>query len=155
MPTIRPVTAADHDAVWSIFHVDVAPGDTYAFDPAISRADALAYWLHADARCFVTEHEGAIVGTCIVKPNQPGQGAHVANAAFMVASEARDLGIGRAMGEHCLREARRLGYRAMQFNFVVSTNEPAVRLGRTWASRSWARCQAHSAIRARGSSTRT
>ena len=128
MPTIRPATIADHDAIWSIFHAVVAPGDTYAFAPAITRADALAYWLHPDARCYVAEHDDAIVGTYIVKPNQPGQGAHVANAAFMVAPHARGLGVGRAMGDHCLAEARRLGYRAMQFNFVVSTNEPAVRL---------------------------
>ena len=128
MPTLRPATVDDQDAIWSIFHAVVAPGDTYAFEPAIGRADALAYWLHPDARCYVAQHEGAIVGTYIVKPNQPGQGAHVANAAFMVAPVARGLGVGRAMGEHCLREARRLRYRAMQFNFVVSTNEPAVRL---------------------------
>ena len=128
MPTLRPATVDDQDAIWSIFHAVVAPGDTYAFEPAIGRADALAYWLHPHARCYVAQHESAIVGTYIVKPNQPGQGAHVANAAFMVAPVARGLGVGRAMGEHCLREARRLGYRAMQFNFVVSTNEPAVRL---------------------------
>ena len=69
-----------------------------------------------------------IVGTYILRPNQSGGGSHVANAAFMVAPEARGQGIGRAMGEHCLSEARRLGFRAMQFNFVVSTNESAVRL---------------------------
>jgi ribosomal protein S18 acetylase RimI-like enzyme len=128
MPILRPAAPADEDAIWSIFHSVVAPGDTYAFDPAISREDALAYWLHPDARCYVAEHGGAIVGTYVVKANQPGQGAHVANAAFMVAPAARGLGVGRAMGEHCLREARRIGFRAMQFNFVVSTNEPAVRL---------------------------
>jgi ribosomal protein S18 acetylase RimI-like enzyme len=69
-----------------------------------------------------------IVGTYILRPNQSGGGSHVANAAFMVAPEARGQGIGRAMGEHCLSEARRLGFRAMQFNFVVSTNQSAVRL---------------------------
>ena len=128
MPILRPATEADHDAIWSIFHAVVAPGDTYDFDPRTSREDALAYWLHPDARCYVALHEGAIAGTYIVRANHPGQGAHVANAAFMVAPSARGRGLGRAMGEHCLREAHRLGYRAMQFNFVVSTNEPAVRL---------------------------
>jgi ribosomal protein S18 acetylase RimI-like enzyme len=60
--------------------------------------------------------------------NQAGGGAHVANAAFIVSKDARGKGIGRAMGEHCLKEARRLGFRAMQFNFVVSSNESAVKL---------------------------
>jgi ribosomal protein S18 acetylase RimI-like enzyme len=46
----------------------------------------------------------------------------------MVPASSRGKGIGRAMAEHCLSEARRFGFRAMQFNFVVSTNELAVRL---------------------------
>jgi ribosomal protein S18 acetylase RimI-like enzyme len=69
-----------------------------------------------------------ILGTYILKANQPGLGSHVANAGFMVAPSAQGRGIGRTMGEHCLREAQRLGFRAMQFNFVVSTNETALRL---------------------------
>src|SRR4029077_10670361 len=69
-----------------------------------------------------------VVGSYTLHPNHPGTGAHVANAAFIVAKAARGQGIGRAMGEHCLNEARRLGFRAMQFNFVVSTNESAVKL---------------------------
>ena len=104
--------------------------NTYTFDPQISREDALAYWLHADADTYVAEHDRSIVGTYILKANQPGAGAHVANAAFMVDARARGLGIGRAMAEHCLAEARRFGFRAMQFNFVVSTNESALRLWR-------------------------
>jgi ribosomal protein S18 acetylase RimI-like enzyme len=76
----------------------------------------------------VAESGGQVVGTYILKPNQPALGSHVANAAFMVSPAARGLGVGKRMGEHCLVEARRLGFRAMQFNFVVSTNEAAVRL---------------------------
>jgi ribosomal protein S18 acetylase RimI-like enzyme len=76
----------------------------------------------------VAESGGRVVGTYLLRPNRPGLGSHVANAAFMVSPSARGLGVGRAMGEHCLAEARRLGYRAMQFNFVVSTNEAAVKL---------------------------
>ena len=76
----------------------------------------------------MAERDGHIVGIYTLHSNQSGGGAHVANAAFMVPAVARGQGIGRAMGEHCLREARRLGFRAMQFNFVVSTNESAVKL---------------------------
>jgi GNAT superfamily N-acetyltransferase len=148
---IRVATEADRDAIWKIFHEVVAAGDTYAIDPNISREDALAYWFAPGTHTYVAEREsvgdggavpgkpaasltvavtraGPIVGTYILRPNQSGGGSHVANAAFMVAPDARGQGIGRAMGEHCLSEARRLGFSAMQFNFVVSTNESAIHL---------------------------
>jgi len=125
---IRRATPLDSDAIWGIFHPIVARGDTYAFDPRISRAEALAYWLHPANWCYVAEHQGNVVGTYVLRSNQSGPGSHVANAAFMVSLGAQHLGVGRKMGEHSLSEARRLGFLAMQFNFVVSTNEPAVRL---------------------------
>ena len=128
MVEIRLATEADRDAIWEIFHDVIAPGDTYAFDPQMSRQDALTYWFRSDTHTYVAEQDRHVVGTYILRPNQSGGGSHVANAAFMVASNARGQGIGRAMGEHCLREARRLGFRAMQFNFVVSTNEGAIGL---------------------------
>jgi L-amino acid N-acyltransferase YncA len=146
---ICEATDADHDEIWRIFHEVVAAGDTYAFNPDTPREGALGYWFARRTHTYVAKQESAgdgvaiqgkstpsttviqgrdIVGTYILRPNQSGGGSHVANAAFMVAPEARGQGIGRAMGEHCLNEARRLGFRAMQFNFVVSTNESAVRL---------------------------
>jgi L-amino acid N-acyltransferase YncA len=128
MVEIRAATAADRDAIWDIFRKVMAARDTYAFDPGMSRQDALGYWFQADTRTYVAESSGRILGTYILRPNQSGGGSHVANAAFMVACDARCQGIGRAMGEHCLSEARRLGFHAMQFNFVVSTNESAIRL---------------------------
>jgi L-amino acid N-acyltransferase YncA len=125
---IRAAAQADRDAIWKIFHEVVAAGDTYAIDPHMSREKALDYWFGADTQTYVAETAGRVVGTYILRPNQSGGGSHVANAGFMVVPRARGQGLGRAMGEHCLREARRLGFRAMQFNFVVSTNESAVRL---------------------------
>src|SRR2546426_12095678 len=125
---IRPGTNADHDAIWNIFHEIVVAGDTYAFDPKMSREEALAYWFRADTQTYVAEKDGGVVGTYILRPNQLGPGSHVANAAFMVVPSARASGVGRAMAEHCLAEARQMGFRAMQFNFVISTNTPAIRL---------------------------
>jgi len=125
---IRAATEADRDAIWNIFHEIVAAGDIYAFDPRMSREDALAYWFRPDTHTYVAEKDGGVVATYILRPNQPGPGSHVANAAFMVASDAQGSGVGRRMAEHCLSEAHRLGFRAMQFNFVVSTNESAIRL---------------------------
>jgi len=106
----------------------VAAGETYPIDSKIPRADALGYWFKHGAHVCVAEADNTIVGSYTLHANQAAAGAHVANAAFIVAKEARGQGIGRAMGEHCLKEARRLGFRAMQFNFVVSTNESAVKL---------------------------
>ncbi len=128
MIEIREATGGDRDAIWGIFREVVTARDTYAFDPGMSRHDALGYWFQADTRTYVAESRGRILGTYILRPNQSGGGSHVANAAFMVAPDARGQGIGRAMAEHCLSEARLLGFRAMQFNFVVSTNDFAVRL---------------------------
>jgi ribosomal protein S18 acetylase RimI-like enzyme len=128
MLTIREASEEDADAIWDIFRAVVAPGDSYVFEPSTSRDEALAYWFTPTTRTYVAESNSKVVGTYILRPNRPGLGSHIANAAFMVAPEARGLGIGYAMGQHCLAEARSLGYRAMQFNFVVSTNETAVRL---------------------------
>ena len=125
---IRKATDADRDAIWKILHEIVAAGNTYALDPDLSRRKALEYWCGKNAHAYVAENGGRVIGTYILRPNQSGGGSHVANAAFMVAPDAQGQGVGRAMGEHCLSEARRLGFRAMQFNFVVSTNESAIRL---------------------------
>jgi L-amino acid N-acyltransferase YncA len=125
---IRPATHLDRDAIWKIFHEIVAAGDTYALDPDLSRKEALQYWCGKNTHVYVAENGGRVVGTYILRPNQSGGGSHVANAAFMVAPDAQGQKVGHAMAEHCLTEARRLGFRAMQFNFVVSTNASAVRL---------------------------
>jgi GNAT superfamily N-acetyltransferase len=125
---IRPAIESDRAAIWTIFHDVIASADTYAFDPQMPRQDALAYWFRPDTHTYVAESDGRVVGTYILRANQLGPGSHVANAAFMVAPNAQGQGVGRAMGEHCLNEARRLGFRAMQFNFVVSTNKSAIRL---------------------------
>jgi L-amino acid N-acyltransferase YncA len=125
---IRPAERADEEAIWTIFQAVVEPGDTYAFAPDITRHDALAMWMGPKGHAYVATDSDAVVGTYLLRSNQPGLGSHVANAAFMVAPAKQGRGIGRLMAEHCLSEARRLGFRAMQFNFVVSTNEPAVAL---------------------------
>jgi L-amino acid N-acyltransferase YncA len=125
---IRPAIESDRDAVWKIFQATIAPGDAFVYDPNTPREEAMAYWFAAGTRTYVAEENGKIVGSYILRANRPGLGDHVANAGFMVDPAARGSGVGRKMGEHALSEARRLGYRAMQFNFVISTNESAVHL---------------------------
>jgi len=127
---IRAATSDDYDVIWKIFQETITSGDTFVYDARTPREKALAYWCADDAATFVAEHDGVVVGSYLLRPNQPGLGDHVANAGFMVDPMARGLGVGRALAEHCLKEARRRGYRAMQFNFVVSTNELALHLWR-------------------------
>jgi ribosomal protein S18 acetylase RimI-like enzyme len=126
--TIREASDQDRAAIWKIFQATVAPGDSFVYDPNTSCEEALGYWFGANTLTYVATRNDKVVGSYILRPNRPGLGGHVANAGFMVEPGARRLGIGRLMGEHSLAEARRLGYRAMQFNFVVSTNTSAVRL---------------------------
>ena len=126
--TIRPAAAGDFEAMWAIFRAVVAGGDTYPFAPETPREEARAYWLAPNAAAWVVESDATVVGMYKLIANQPGLGSHVANASFMVDPGFAGRGAGRAMALHCLEEARRRGYRAMQFNFVVSTNTRAVAL---------------------------
>jgi L-amino acid N-acyltransferase YncA len=125
---IRGATNADAEAIWKIFRAVVAPGDTYSFTADTTERDAVAYFLGPGITCFVAEEDGRVIGMYKLIQNRIGRGSHVANASFMVDPAAQGRGAGRALGEHCLEEARRQGYEAMQFNFVVSTNTAGVAL---------------------------
>jgi ribosomal protein S18 acetylase RimI-like enzyme len=128
---IRPATASDHPAIARIILPTIRAGETYALDPGLSEADAVAYWTGADRETFVAEQDEVVLGTYYLRANQAGGGAHVANCGFMTGAAAAGRGIGRAMGEHALDRARERGFSAMQFNFVVSTNQHAVKLWRS------------------------
>ena len=124
-------TAADRDkaAVWRIIKAVIAGGDTYVFDPETPEEEMTAYWFAWEKHVYVAEDaDGSIVGTFWLKPNQPGLGDHICNAAYMVSPAAHGRGVGRQMAEYSLDEARRLGFTAMQFNFVVKSNVVAVKL---------------------------
>lgn len=100
----------------------------YSLDADMSEADAMAYWMGPDKETFVAKDEGGIVGTYYMRPNQSGGGRHVCNCGYMTSMAAMGRGVARRMCQHSLEHARARGYRAMQFNFVVSTNERAISL---------------------------
>jgi ribosomal protein S18 acetylase RimI-like enzyme len=125
---IRPSTEADADAIWGILEPVLRAGETYALPRDWSRTQALAYWHGADHTVFVAEEAGEVLGTYYLHPNQMGGGAHVANCGYITHGRATGRGIARAMCVHSLQFAASQGFKAMQFNFVVSTNERAVAL---------------------------
>lgn len=129
MITIRLFTENDWPAVWAIIEPVFRAGETYAYSPEISEEDAHHAWIEKPAATFVAETANdEIVGTYYLKPNQPALGAHVCNCGYIVAEAARGRGIATRLCEHSQEAARRRGYRAMQYNLVVATNEGAVRL---------------------------
>ncbi|HEV2195966.1 MAG TPA: GNAT family N-acetyltransferase [Candidatus Acidoferrum sp.] len=124
----KAVAERDGDAIRAILEPTIQAGETYPQPRDMDRESALAYWFSPEHEVFVAEDSGKVVGTYFLQANQKGGGAHVANCGYMTAPHATGRGVGRAMCEHSLERARERGFRAMQFNFVVSTNERAVQL---------------------------
>lgn len=123
---IRPAADTDKDAIWAILKPVIREGETYAVPRTWDRTRALAYWFDSERTVFVAEDEGRILGTYVIRANREGGGAHVANCGYMTAPAARGRGVAQAMCAHSLAVARDRKFKAMQFNFVVSTNERAV-----------------------------
>ncbi|CAL2103021.1 GNAT family N-acetyltransferase [Tenacibaculum sp. 190130A14a] len=125
---IRKATLADYDAVWNIFSRVIQTGDTYVFNPNTPKRDLAKHWFANYMETFVYEEGVRVLGTYIIKANQLDLGNHVANASYMIHPEAQGKGIGKQLCEHSLETARNSGFKAMQFNIVVSTNIGAVKL---------------------------
>jgi L-amino acid N-acyltransferase YncA len=125
---IRPVDASDWAGIWALLEPVFRAGETFPQDPAISEAEARRQWLEEPQAVHgAFDPTGRCVGTNTIKPNSLTLGAHVANAGYVVAEGSRRQGIGTLLCRHSQQEARRLGYRAMQFNLVVSTNTAGLR----------------------------
>ncbi len=128
---IRPATEADAPAIWAILEPIIRAGETYALDRDMTKAAALDYWMGPGRQTFVMELDGAIAGTYFLRANQAGGGGHVANCGYATDGAFAGRGVATRMCVHSLELARARGFRAMQFNFVVSSNIRAVAL---WTS---------------------
>jgi ribosomal protein S18 acetylase RimI-like enzyme len=125
---IRPAVQSDDEAIWRVIEPVFRAGETYPLPRDLSRADAFAYWHAPDHEVFVAEDGGRIVGSYYLRANTRGGGSHVANCGYIVAADASRRGVARAMCAHSLERARERGFNDMQFNFVISSNERAVKL---------------------------
>lgn len=125
---IRPAAPSDDDAIWQVIEPVFRAGETYPLPRNIPRDDAFAYWRAGGNEVFVAEAAGQIVGSYYLRANNRGGGSHVANCGYIVAPDANRRGVARAMCAHSLERARERGFTAMQFNFVISSNERAVKL---------------------------
>jgi ribosomal protein S18 acetylase RimI-like enzyme len=119
---------ADGDSVWAILEPTIRAGDTYTLPRDMSRGEALDYWFAPQHEVFALEADTHVLGTYFLQPNHLGGGSHVANCGYVTAPWATGRGVARAMCSHSLDRARERGFKAMQFNFVVSTNDRAVAL---------------------------
>jgi len=128
MIEFRKAILTDHQDIWNIIKEVISAGDTYVFAPASSKEKMLNFWCGEEKQTYVAITDGKIVGTFFIKDNQPDLGSHIANAGYMTIPAAFGKGIGKAMGEFSITEAKRLGYKAMQFNIVVKSNAAAVSL---------------------------
>jgi len=125
---IRKSNSTDANEIWEILKPIIHEGDSFAFSPQTTKDEMLDYWFSSSKYTYTAVLDGKIVGTFFIQDNQPGLGSHVANAGYATSPKAYGQGIGKQMGIFSLEEARRLGYKAMQFNIVVKTNERAVKL---------------------------
>lgn len=128
MMVIKKALLNDFKDIWPIFKSVISTGDTYVFPPDMSFEDAQTYWMSPNHYIYLVTYNDQVAGTYILKANHIGLGSHVSNASFMVHPDFQGKGIGKLMADHCLKEAKRLGFKAMQFNIVISTNEPAITL---------------------------
>jgi L-amino acid N-acyltransferase YncA len=125
---IRPAGSSDTDAIWSILEPTIRAGETYTLPREMDQEQALAYWFSAGHTVFVAEDDGEVLGTYYLRANQQGGGSHVGNCGYMTSAKASGRGVATAMCAHSLEYARTHGFRAMQFNFVVSSNVGAIHL---------------------------
>ena len=125
---IREAEKDDFDQIWIIFRQIISAGETYAYPVETSKEEAFQIWMQHPHKTFVSVEQKHITGTYYLKQNNPGQGSHVCNCGYMVSTDYRGKGLAELMCKHSQAVAKDLGYKAMQFNLVVASNEQAIRL---------------------------
>lgn len=126
---IKKYQETDWTQIWSIIEKVFLAGETYAYFPDITEQEAHKVWIETPQETYIVkDSSNKIIGTYYIKPNQPGLGSHVCNCGYIVSENARGQGVASTMCQHSQQRAIKIGFRAMQYNLVVSTNEGAIRL---------------------------
>jgi len=128
MLTIREALPSDADPIWEMLKPVIRSGETYPFPMDTDKKSALDFWMNDDKKTYIAEENGEPLGTYYLKPNHIGAASHVCNCGYLTSEQARGRGVASQMCQHSLQKGRELGFRAMQYNLVVSTNEVAVAL---------------------------
>lgn len=130
MIQIDKTTEADFDKIWDIFQPIIQAGGTYVYSPDTTKEEALSIWFDKSYDTYLATLDGDVVGAYVIRPGHRDLGAHISNAAYIIADKYRGKGYGELLGKHSIEQARKLGYKAMQFNYVVSSNKIAINLWR-------------------------
>lgn len=125
---IRRAKDTDHDAIWAMVKPVIRAGKSYPLPRDLDRVGGLAYWFAPDKEVFVAEEGKALIGVYYIRPNNQGPGNHICNCGYVTHTAFRGQGVAAKLCEHSLKQARKAGYRGMQYNLVVTTNKAAVHL---------------------------
>lgn len=125
---LKEITQCDFELFWPTFSAVVRASETYAYEPDLSFEQAYQLWCKMPLKTYVWVEDGQVLASYYIKANAMGPGSHVCNCGYMVAEQARGKGLARKLCEHSQQVARELGFKAMQFNCVVSSNQVAVQL---------------------------
>ena len=126
--SITAMSRDDFEQFWPVFRDIVDAQETYAFPVGMTLEEGYHLWCEYPQQTFALKIDDSVAGSYYIKPNAAGPGSHVCNCGYMVDPHFRGQGIARTLCEHSQQVAEDLGFHAMQFNSVVSTNEAAVHL---------------------------
>ncbi|MDE7231438.1 MAG: GNAT family N-acetyltransferase [Oscillospiraceae bacterium] len=125
--TVREYAADDVSAMISVWNEVVDEGNAFPQEDRLDERSGAEFFA-AQSRCGVAEDGGVIVGMYILHPNNVGRCGHICNASYAVASGQRGKHVGEALVRDCMKAAKELGFRVLQFNAVVAENVRARRL---------------------------
>lgn len=123
---VREYQEKDLPAMIAIWNEVVEEGVAFPQEDFLEERTGAAFF-GEQSYCGVAEDEtrGEILGLYILHPNNVGRCGHICNASYAVASQSRGLHIGEKLVLDCIEQARRIGFRVLQFNAVVASNTHA------------------------------
>jgi len=128
MLDIKEVTPDHFDEIWHIFREVIQAEDTYPYPANITKEEARSLWFAPGAKVYHAYLDGVPIATRYIVPNKPGLASHVCNTGVMIDKNYRGKGYGKILNEFAIKKAKELGYKAIQLNLVVATNEVSIKI---------------------------